>query len=135
MSVAEISETPRWRRLALWAVKALLAATFAAAGGAKLAGMQPMVAAFDTIGFGQWFRYLTGAIEFAGAAALLLPAFAGFAALLLTATMIGATLAHLTVLPGSPLPALILLALCLLVAGAHRNAIEAAAKSALLGQE
>jgi len=135
MSVTEISEAPRWRRLGLWAVKALLAAAFAAAGGAKLAGIQPMVAVFDTIGFGQWFRYLTGTIEFAGAAALLLPAFAGFAALLLAATMTGATLAHLTVLPGSPLPAVILLALCLLVASAHRGAIEAAARSVLLGQD
>ena len=135
MSVTEVSAAPRWRRLGLRAAKALLAAAFAAAGGAKLAGLQPMIDVFDTIGFGQWFRYLTGTIEFAGAAALLRPAFAGFAALLLAATMVGATLAHLTVLPGSPLPAVILLALCLLVAGAHRSAIEAAAKSVLLGQD
>lgn len=134
MSATEVSEAPRWRRFGLWAVKALLAAAFAAAGGAKLAGMQPMVEVFDTIGVGQWFRYLTGAIELAGAAALLLPALAGFAALLLAATMIGATLAHLTLLPGSPLPAVILLALCLLIVGAHRSAIEATAKSVLLGQ-
>ncbi|RXT56662.1 DoxX family protein [Bosea sp. Tri-44] len=135
MSATEVSEAPRWRRLGLWAVKALLAASFAVAGGAKLAGLQPMVEVFDMIGFGQWFRYLTGTIELAGAAALLLPALAGFAALLLAATMVGATLAHLTVLPGSPLPAAVLLALCLLVASAHRSAIEAAAKPVFLGRD
>lgn len=134
MPALEIPETPRWRRLALWTVKVVLAAVFTAAGGAKLAGAQPMVEAFGTIGLGQWFRYLTGAIEIAGAAALLLPALAGFAALLLAATMAGAALTHLTVLPGSLLPALALLALCLLVAGGHRNAIEAALRSALPGQ-
>ncbi|CAD5254343.1 DoxX family protein [Bosea sp. 62] len=135
MLFTNVSEAPRWRRFGLWAVKALLAAAFAAAGGAKLASIQPMVEVFDTIGVGQWFRYLTGMIELAGAAALLLPALAGFAALLLAGTMVGATLAHLTILPGSSLPAVILLALCLLVASAHRSGIEAAAKSALLGQD
>lgn len=135
MSITNGSEAPRWRRFGLWAVKALLAAAFAAAGSAKLVGMQPMVAAFDTIGFGQWFRYLTGTIEVAGAAALLLPALAGFAAVLLAATMVGATAAHLTILPGSPLPAVLLLTLCLLIASAHRSTIEATAKSALLGRD
>jgi putative oxidoreductase len=135
MSVTDVSEPPRWRRLGLWAVKALLAAAFAAAGGAKLASAQPMVAAFDMIGFGQWFRYLTGLIEITGAAALLVPAFAGFAALPLAATMAGAILAHLTVLPGSPLPAVLLLALCLLVASAHRSQIKAAAEPILLGRD
>lgn len=135
MSVTEVSDAPRWRRLGLWAVKALLAIAFAAAGGAKLAGMQPMVDVFEMIGVGQWFRYLTGAIELSGAVALLVPALAGLAALPLAATMVGAILAHLTILPGSPLPAVILLALCLLVASAHRSTIEATAKSVLLGQD
>ncbi|AZO77959.1 MULTISPECIES: DoxX family protein [unclassified Bosea (in: a-proteobacteria)] len=135
MSVTDISEAPRWRRFGLWAVKALLAAAFAAAGGAKLAGIQPMVEVFDTIGIGQWFRYLTGTIELAGAAALLLPALAGFAALLLAGIMVGAIVAHLTVLPGSPLPAVVLLALCLLIASAHRSAIEAAAKPVFFGRD
>lgn len=135
MSVTDVSEAPRWRRFGLWAVKALLAAVFAAAGGAKLVGAQPMVDAFAMIGVGQWFRYLTGAIEVAGAAALLLPALSGFAAVLLAATMLGAILAHLTLLPGSPLPAMILLGLCLLVAGAHRSTLEAAARSVLFGRD
>ena len=44
---------------------------------------------FETIGVGQWFRYVTGAIEFASAVLLLTPRFAGVGALLLVPTMVG----------------------------------------------
>ncbi len=135
MSVAQVQAAPRWRRAGLWTVKVLLAAVFAAAGGAKLIGVQMMVETFAAIGLGQWFRYLTGALELVGAVGLLIPALAGFASLLLAAVMVGATLAHLVILPGSPLPAVVLFALSLLVAWAHRSAIEAAAKGVLLGRE
>lgn len=133
MSVSEISEAPRWRRIGLWVLKVLLAVVFIGAGGAKLAGVQQMVDIFNTIGLGQWFRYLTGAIEVVGGVTLLFPALAGLAALVLAATMAGATLTHLTVLPASPLPAVVLLVLCLLVVFAHRDSIEVTVKS-VLGQ-
>ena len=41
-------------------IRVLLTAAFLAAGLAKLAGAAMMVATFETIGWGQWFRYLTG---------------------------------------------------------------------------
>lgn len=34
--------------------------------GSKLAGAPAMVGLFDTIGIGQWFRYLTGSLEVSG---------------------------------------------------------------------
>lgn len=135
MSVVHIEAAPRWRKVGLWTVKALLAAAFAAAGVAKLVGAPMMVETFATIGFGQWFRHLTGALELAGAIALLMPALAGFAGLLLAAVMVGAAFAHLTVLPGSALPAVVLFGLSLLVAFAHRSAIETAARTILLGRD
>jgi putative oxidoreductase len=135
MSVVQIEAAPRWRRIGLWVVKALLAAVFAGAGAAKLIGVPMMVETFATIGFGQWFRYLTGALEVLGAIALLVPAIAGLASLMLAAVMVGATFAHLTVVPGPALPALVLLALSLLVAWSHRGTIEAAARSVLLGRD
>ena len=46
---------------------------FLLAGGLKLAGVEPMVAMFETIGLGQWFRYLTGGLEVTGAILLLIP--------------------------------------------------------------
>ena len=89
-------------------VKALLTLAFVAAGGAKLAGAEMMVGTFDAIGWGQWFRYVTGAIEVGAVVLLWLPGRAAIGAALLVATMIGAVIAHLAVLGPSALPATVL---------------------------
>ena len=47
----------------LLGVKILVSLAFVAAGLAKLAGAEMMVGTFDALGVGQWFRYVTGAIE------------------------------------------------------------------------
>ena len=90
------------------AIRALLTLAFIAAGAGKLAGAEMMVATFDTIGIGQWFRYLTGLIEVGGAIALWLPAARALAAALLLCTMAGAALAHVAILGPSVVPALVL---------------------------
>jgi len=54
---------------------------------------------FATIGLGQWFRYLTGTLELAGAIGLLIPRLVGPAAIGLAGVMVGAVITHLTVLP------------------------------------
>ena len=79
-------------------VKVLLSLAFAAAGIAKLYGVQMMVDEFEVIGFGQWFRYLTGAIELGSAILLWVPGMAAYAAGLLVCTMLGALVAHASVL-------------------------------------
>jgi len=43
--------------MALWVVQIALAGMFLLAGGSKLLGAPAMVALFNTIGMGQWFRY------------------------------------------------------------------------------
>jgi uncharacterized membrane protein YphA (DoxX/SURF4 family) len=90
------------------AIRALVSAAFLAAGLAKLAGAAMMVATFETIGWGQWFRYLTGIIEVGAAVLLWVPGMRALAALALVCTMIGAVIAHLAVLGPSPLPAAVL---------------------------
>ncbi len=112
---------------AVWGVRIVLALAFGAAGAAKLAGVPMMVASFDAIGWGQWFRYVTGAIEVLGAVLMLIPATGLLAGLLLGGTMVGATVSHLLVVPGSPVPAIVLGSLCALVVhhlrpAAFRNA-------------
>ena len=68
-----------------------------------------MVALFDAIGIGQWFRYVTGLIEVGSAIALLVPSIAVFGALALVATMVGAIVTHLFIVGGSPaMPAILL---------------------------
>lgn len=94
-----------------WLLQVLLAAMFLLAGGAKLAGATAMVEMFDTIGWGQWFRYVTGSIEVGSALLLLVPSAAPFAALALMCTMTGAIIAHLAVLPSLPTGPIVLLCL------------------------
>ena len=107
--------------IALRSVEVLLAAMFLFSGGSKLAGAAAMVALFDAIGVGQWFRYVTGGIEVASAVALLVPALAPFGALALTATMIGAVTTHLFVVGGSPAVPVVLLLGALSVAWVRRD--------------
>jgi len=95
--------------IALWSLQIGLAAMFMLAGGSKLLGAPAMVTLFNTIGIGQWFRYVTGLIEVGSAVALLVPRFAVFGALALVPTMAGAVLAELFVVGDSAAPPAILL--------------------------
>ena len=70
----------RGASIALWVSQIVLAAMFLFAGGSKLAGAPAMVNMFAAIGVGQWFRYVTGAIEAGAAIALLIPSAAPFGA-------------------------------------------------------
>lgn len=113
----------RWSSISLWAVRGLLALAFAAAGGAKLYGVPILVAEFEHIGLGQWFRYLTGGLEILGAVLIIVPSTVAFGALLLCCIMTGAILTHLFVIGGSPIPAIVLFALSAIVAYAKRDMI------------
>ena len=123
MSTIVAPTRPYWSSVALWVVRGLLALAFVAAGGAKLYGVPMLVEEFQHIGLGQWFRYLTGGLEIMGAILLLLPRKAALGALLLICIMIGAVITHLFVIGGSPVPAIVLLALNAIVAYAKRDQI------------
>lgn len=125
---ATSSISPTQRRI-VWGVRILLALAFGAAGAAKLAGVSQMVQVFDAIGVGQWFRYVTGAVEVVGAVLLLVPAAGFFGGLLLSATMIGAVATH-AVIGGSPVPALVLGLLSAFVAWRQRPAAWLAKEAA-----
>ncbi len=99
-SIPNVNSPPQGRalRIVIRAVKVLFAVVFLAAGIAKLVGVPMLVAEFDTIGFGQWFRYVTGGIEIIGAMLLLWPAKSTLGALLLTCVSVGAFFAQVLVL-------------------------------------
>ena len=78
-----------------------------------------MVAVFEAVGIGQWFRYVTGALEVTGAIALLVPRASGAAALVLAAVMVGAVASHLFVIGGNPVPAAVLFAITAFIAWAR----------------
>ena len=101
----------RGRLITLWILSGLVALAFIGAGGAKLAGAAVMVELFAKVGLGQWFRYFTGLLEVAGGIGLLIPRYAFYAAGLLAVVMVGAIIAHLTVLGTSPAVPVVLLVL------------------------
>ncbi|MDQ0588376.1 DoxX family protein [Variovorax paradoxus] len=107
--------SPTQRRV-VWGVRILLALAFGAAGLAKLAGVPQMAQVFEAIGFGQWFRYVTGVVEVGGALLLLVPATGFFGGLLLAVTMVCAVATHLLLIGGNPAPAVVLMLLSAFVA-------------------
>ena len=107
-----------------WLLQIALAAIFLFAGSKKLIADPQMVAVFAKVGIGQWFRLLTGALEVGGGLALLVPRTAAFAAFLLAIVMVGAAIAHLTVLGGSPALAVMLLVACAGIAWLRRAGLS-----------
>ncbi len=104
------------RVITLWILSSLVALAFIGAGGGKLAGTAVMVELFDKVGLGQWFRYFTGLLEVVTGIGLLIPRYAFYAAVVLATVMVGAVIAHVAVLGGSPAPALVLLVLTGIIA-------------------
>jgi uncharacterized membrane protein YphA (DoxX/SURF4 family) len=127
MSGTLTNDTPAARHtgtagnVALWVLQVAAAAMLGMAGFAKLTGAPDMIALFDAVGVGQWFRYATGALEVLGAVLLLVPALAGAGALLLAGVMLGAVATHLFVIGGSPVMPLVLLAVVAFIAFARRD--------------
>ena len=101
-------------------LQVLLAAAFVAAGGSKLAGVPQMVAQFEQIRVGEWFRYVTGLVEIVGAIGLLVPKTTAHAAAILAVTMACAVATHVLKIGGSPIPALALAALSAFLAYRRR---------------
>jgi uncharacterized membrane protein YphA (DoxX/SURF4 family) len=104
-------------------LRILLSIAFLGAGGAKLAGVDMIVMTFDQIGWGQGFRFLTGAIEVIGVALLWLPRRQVIGAAVLGGTMLGAVLTHWLILGPSAVPAMVLGFLCSAVLYIYRTQI------------
>ena len=72
----------------------VIAAIFLLSGGAKLAGLEFEIAAFERWGYPLWFMYLTGALEVLGGVGLWVKRVSALAAACLAALMIGAVATH-----------------------------------------
>jgi len=93
MTSATLSKA-RSANIAVWILRVVVAALFLFAGVMKLSGQPMMVAEFDTVGLGQWFRYFTGAVEVVGAVVTLIPSVSVLGAVLLLAVDAGAFVAQ-----------------------------------------
>ena len=120
-NVSGAKTTGKAMNIILWVLQIGAAAMFLMAGSLKLAGGEQVVGMFNSIGLGQWFRYLTGAMEVAGALMLLIPRLSGVGALLLVGVMIGAVITHLFVIGGSPFMAIVLLVVSFIIAWGRRG--------------
>ena len=80
-----------------------------------------MVAEFDAVGLGQWFRYVKGALEIIGAILLLVPKTTGFGALLLAAVCGGAFFAQLFALHGDIVHTIVMAIILLAIAWTERD--------------
>ncbi|MFF7140067.1 MULTISPECIES: DoxX family protein [Streptomyces] len=88
----------------------------------KLIAHPSAVESFDTIGWGSAAMYLIGALELAGAVALLVPVLSSVAAVALSALMVGAFIVQLTSFDGeNAATPLILMVPLILIAWARRH--------------
>ena len=105
--------------LQTWLPRVAVALLFLFIGKGKFGAQSEWVGIFDRIGFGQWFRYLTGVLQVSGALLVLIPRTFPIGILVLACTMLGAMAAWMFFL-GAPFNALIpaiVLAGLLLVGG------------------
>ncbi len=120
MTAAPVQTLSRKQEIPAWIIQGLLSLAFAAAAGAKIAGVPMMVLVFDQIGLGQGFRYVTATVEIVGVIAMLIPGLTAAAALWLAFTMGCAVVTHLAVLHSNPGGAIVLCILCLTLAWLRR---------------
>lgn len=90
----------RRAHLTVRVLQIVLALFYGIASAPKLIAHSSAVESFDAIGLGDWFMYITGALELAGAIALVIPILSGVSALALIGLMIGALITQLTVFDG-----------------------------------
>jgi putative oxidoreductase len=117
----ESGSTGTFMNVGLWILQIGAAAMFLMVGFLKLSGNAQLVGLFEAIGVGQWFRYLTGTLEVAGALLLLIPRLSGLGALMLFGVMVGAVVTHVFIVGGNPLQAIILLIVTGVVAWGRRR--------------
>ncbi|MGV9254727.1 DoxX family protein [Streptomyces sp. NPDC003697] len=113
----------RWARVTLRGVQVLLALFYAFASALpKLIAHPTAAEAFDRLGWGSAGMYTIGALELAGAVALLVPVLQSVAATALSALMVGAFVVQLTAFDGqNAATPLILVVPLLLIAWARRR--------------
>jgi uncharacterized membrane protein YphA (DoxX/SURF4 family) len=113
----------RFAKITDLVLRIVLSLSYIMAGIMKWAGAEVSVTTFEAIGFGQWFRYFTGALEFACGILILAPRFAFLSATTLACTMACALIAHYFV-GGDPVPAAVLLTFNVIVMWLRRRQAE-----------
>jgi uncharacterized membrane protein YphA (DoxX/SURF4 family) len=103
-----ILDAPRSRfdLLKTWLIRIIAAMLYLSVGWSKFSPRSQWVRIFAQIGFGQWFRYVTGILQVGGALMVLIPRLVPVGIVILVCTMVGAMTAWIFIL-GAPLNAMI----------------------------
>lgn len=121
---APVSTDHRRANIGLWVLQVVTAVAILGAGLSTITGATQAMAAFDALGAGDWFRYLTGVLQVAGALGLLIPRLAGLAALALAGLWLVAIATHLFVIGGNPAAAVVFFVLTAGIAWGRRDRIR-----------
>src|ERR1700693_1278624 len=106
--------------IVVWILQVLTGCLFLFAGVSKLVGVAEMVNFFAQVGFGQWLRYVLGALALGSAIALFFPRQAFYGAVVLSVSLVGHVLIHAAVLHHPAAFLVFLLAVTLLIAYLRR---------------
>ncbi len=79
--------TGKVRLILVWFLRVLLGLVLLAIGIEKLTGTMGAIRFFNAIGWGQWFRYASGALDTAGALLIFVPRWTSYGALIITFTV------------------------------------------------
>lgn len=97
-----VDGTRKWRMIAVWVLRVLLGLIFLTIGSAKLTGAAYTIQLFAAIGWGQWFRYLTGALDVTGALLVLSQWMPFYGAVLLACSVGTAVVLSVALLHNNP---------------------------------
>ena len=120
-----IENHSRATNIGIWVLRVLLGLAFLFFSFMKLSGQPNMVAEFDIVGLGQWFRYFTGALELVGGLAVLVPRFSVLGAILLLLVDLGAFVAQVAILHMDWIHCVVIAALLGLLIYLQRSALRA----------
>jgi uncharacterized membrane protein YphA (DoxX/SURF4 family) len=112
--------------IAIWVLRVLLGLAFLFFSFMKLSGQPNMVAEFDVVGLGQWFRYFTGGLELIGGLAVLVPRASVIGAILLLIVDAGAFIAQVAILHMDWIHCVVIGALLALLIFLQRSALRSA---------
>lgn len=79
--------TGKARIVATWILRVLIGLAFLGIGIEKLTGTMGTIPFFQAIGWGQWFRYVSGAMDTTGALLIFIPRWTSFGAFIITCTV------------------------------------------------
>ncbi|RXS94582.1 DoxX family membrane protein [Silvibacterium dinghuense] len=75
------------RAVITWVLRCVIGLIFLLVGVEKLTGTMGTIPFFDAIGWGQWLRYVSGAVDTAGALLVFFPRFTSLGAFMITCSV------------------------------------------------